>query len=203
MKRVKFELTVTESDYYKFQKSMIFRRFSPLKLSLGGCILAGIPVIWIIESVLKGEYLSMLLPTTMLTGLCVGFIKFYKRLCSKSISTNSLLKKPITYEINPEGLGVSSENGSVFIRWNEFYKKEETKDAYGLYISNAQMYFLPKNNLKDEEELAFVKQCISNISQVKSKKTGVFRRIAGLGILLYLVLFLVILVLTFMFATST
>ena len=63
---------------------------------------------------------------------------------------NPVYKKPLTYEVNSEGITVSQDEERQSIEWSRLLKVVETKSQYLVYSNKINAFIFPKNAIGQE-----------------------------------------------------
>lgn len=195
MSEIKVEVNIQEEDIYRFQKRVFYQRISPLTIIAINIVVTLIAIFSLVDRLSKGLIPSgsialLLVPIYFIIILPISF----KRASRNTLNTNKLLQKTQTYVVNEEGVSITSETGNAFIKWTDFYKTLESKESFLIFISKQQAYIIPKRSLENnQEEILFLKKCLSNVPIPKDEKGGFFRKTLRYGLILYILLFVVIL----------
>lgn len=142
----------------------------------------------------------LLIPTILQIVLGAFFLSIpftMKRAFLKSYKTNKLLQKTQSYELNQEGIHITSEFTNSSIKWSDLYKAMNTKMNFLLYLSKQQAYVLPKRCFANTEELRYVEEIIK-LAPVPKERIHFFR-ISRWGLLIYIALFVIILLILFLY----
>lgn len=206
--KITAEVNLTQEDIYSFQKAVLYKKISPGFFIATSIIFLVIAVVTIIEKPPLG---SSPLLTILLILFSLLFLVFLpsalKRGAANAFKTNKLLQKTQKYDIGDDGIEVSSESGQGFVKWDEIYKATETKDSFLFFISKQQAYVIPKRclneNIQDIELLRkYMKDAAPTTKEDKFPGLGIFKKGLGLGCIIYVLLFVVILLILLVYSSK-
>jgi hypothetical protein len=87
----------------------------------------------------------------------------------RHFKSNKALQEQIHYSFSGNGINASAESSSGHTSWSNIREAFETRNNFLLFISNNQMYTIPKRFFKDEEHLGSFKQLLRSQLQSRAK----------------------------------
>ena len=88
--------------------------------------------------------------------LPLALIIKYDLTAKKAFKTNKIMQNTVTrFSFGEAGIGISSERGQSFVKYDELFKILETDTNFYLFIGNKQAYNIIKANCS-EELIAFI-----------------------------------------------
>lgn len=206
MDKVSVEVLLTEQDVINYQKAVI-KRTPVFIVAAFGLFLFVIGVYRIITGeayICIDQDQTLLLPTILqiVFGALFLFIPFgMRKAILKSYKTNKLLQKPQCYEINHDGIHITSEYTNSSIKWSDLYKAKDTKLNFLLYLSKQQAYVLPKRCFSSVEEVQFMQEVIK-LAPVPRERGLRFMKIFRWSLLVYIALAVVVLLVLFLYQSQ-
>lgn len=205
--RITVEVSLSQEDIYNFQKAVLFKNISPSFFIVISIIFLMIVVTTIIEKPPFGSNPIFSIILILISVLfLIGIPLIFKRSATNAFKTNKLLQKTQKYEISDDGIEVSSESGRGFVKWDEIYKATETKDSFLFFISKQQAYAIPKRFLNgDAQSIEYLRKFIKLAPVAKEDKflgVGIFKKVLGVGCIIYVLLFIVILLILLVYSSK-
>lgn len=100
-------------------------------------------------------FLPTIVFLVFLTLIIVGFrLKFFYSI-KREYQTNPQLQKETKYTFMEEGVEIVSDSLNTKVRWREFKKIKETKEAVLLFLSKKNVWIIPKGHFSKEEFCIF------------------------------------------------
>ena len=94
-------------------------------------------------------------------------------------SNNKMIQKEQLYIIKADGLDCFNFNGNGRYAWTVLYAFREIKEAFYIYISQRQFFYISKKRFdNNEEDINFIRECLLKLLDYKKQnaKANPFRR---------------------------
>ena len=166
---VSVRVAMTADDYYSLQKHFTKKPLIFLFIFLA--------VIFTIIGV-QGTKSSP--PVVTITCLAIFYIvltvsfllspRRLKKIWLKQYNSNKLLHKEQTYTITPDGIEGFSDNGFTNLKWNDLHAFKETKECFMIFLSDRQVYYLPKKYFINDIQICEAQEYFQNLPKYKSEK---------------------------------
>lgn len=168
-KTVSIKVSVSLEDYLALQNQQI------KKLRIGLSIFIPLVYFLILSKSLDPTSpfsVAVLICTTI---LLLAAMLFYlpvrlKKIWKQQYNNNKILQKEHYYIISTGGLKTSSEIATAQFGWSDLHAFRETKDAFNIFTSENQLLYLPKKSFEAENDISFVRECLSNLPVYKRKR---------------------------------
>ncbi|MGN0382818.1 MAG: YcxB family protein [Eubacterium sp.] len=137
---VKFELKLSTKDMFKF---FIYHNYA----RISGCIALIVSVLCLFMAAYSfGKTDPVYTLVYLFAGLLFTVIQpvmLYKK-ADKQVKDSDFINKPLTYVINDDGVTISQDNQSDFVKWSDMFKVRETNSLAILYATPNRAFVLPK-----------------------------------------------------------
>ncbi len=170
--KISIEVSYTSDDLYDLQKAVFYRGVSQKVFVIIGIVFLILAAISIVSDPPFGNFpfVTFFLFFFSLFSLVI-IPSALKKGAVKALKTSKLLQQKQTFQIGAEGIAVASESGSGFIKWNEFYKATESKEAFMFFIGMQQAYVIPKRYLNgNEDDLQQIRKYLNSVPPLKDTK---------------------------------
>jgi len=203
-KTVSVKIKLSAEDYCLMQKQItgktdvalsIFIAFF-ISLAIAATVLEALGI-HILNS-FPGRPIIVSVMTVLFTRLLVFFIqRNTTKTWTQQYNDNKLIQKEFLYMIKADGLEQSHDSGNNKYTWSDFHAFWETKEAFYIFSSQNQVYFLQKKNFNNEDEIEFVRECISVLPAYEKKKTPQGKVFRGLMVMVIIQVCIILLVYLF------
>lgn len=96
--------------------------------------------------------------------------KMMKDIWLRQYNSYKTIQKEQLFVISSESIECFSETGVSRYVWNDLYALKETDEAFYIYLSMNQFFYIPKKSFDiDEDDVLFVRECFSNLTDYKRK----------------------------------
>lgn len=85
---------------------------------------------------------------------------FMKRRLNKVLVKDEFANKVQAYKISDNNISISSDSGETTIGWNEVYKLSELKSSFVIFLSEFQIFVIPKRVFKDKVQVTALREII-------------------------------------------
>lgn len=87
----------------------------------------------------------------------------------RNMASNKSIQERIRYSFSREGIRAIALSSSGYMAWDNIREAFETGQNFLLFISNNQMYTIPKRCFQDEEEMALFRHLLTEMLGSKAK----------------------------------
>ena len=147
---IKFEVKMTKKAMFDF---MLYTSYTSLS-GIVGVIFGGVTLVLGIRQCMFGSY------STAATFFLFAAI---------FLIGNPMFQKPISYELNEEGIRISQDEQSVLNEWGDFRKAVSTGQSVIIYVTKVRALIFPRESLG--EQYAAAVQMIS--THMPAKKVNI------------------------------
>lgn len=115
--------------------------------------------------------------------------KSLKNIWIQQYNSNKTIQKEQRYVIKPDGFECFSDIQTSIYNWNDLYAFREVNEAFYIFTSQNQCFYILKKSFDNDEDIVFARDCLSNLPIYKKEKP-----FAGvkLSFIIYGCLFLII-----------
>jgi hypothetical protein len=115
-------------------------------------------------------WLFSLLLLLVVTGVIGGlfFLLFWRHFVGL-YKSNKLIQQEQTFIIKKNELEIYTKTAAAKYAWQDLYAAAESKDYFYIYIAKEQSYLLPKSNVTEDGQIAFIRHCLLNLPDYKGK----------------------------------
>jgi hypothetical protein len=193
---IKVEVNYTPEDIQSFQKAHLYGRISRVRLVLISLLFIGCAVVLFLLEARDGEF--PIVAFTLLMFPIIFLIVFpsaIKKNSKKMFETSKLIRNTQSFQIDQNAIKIFSPTTESNLTWDMLYKAVETKDSFLFYISNVQAHIIPKRYFNEEDDqVVLLRDYIKKAPIPKDDKKSIFSpKRLGIGCLIYVILFFVIL----------
>lgn len=145
---VKFEVKMTDKIMYDFMLYHNYSSIGGLLSAIVGCFALGFGI----HDMIVGDALWAM-PMFVIAAILVIMPPISMRSKAKmQVKVTPMFKKPLSYEMNEEGVLVSQEELQTLNKWEDFTKAASTNRSIILYLSRVRAIVFPKEALGEQYE---------------------------------------------------
>ena len=156
---IKFEVKMTKKAMFDF---MLYTSYTSLS-GIVGVIFGGVTLVLGIRQCMFGSY------STAATFFLFAAIFLIGNPLHLKAREAPMFQKPISYELNEEGIRISQDEQSVLNEWGDFRKAVSTGQSVIIYVTKVRALIFPRESLG--EQYAATVQMIS--THMPAKKVNI------------------------------
>jgi len=169
MDNIELNMKLTYDELYEFNKKFVINAFFNLVhiMFIIYIFVLLMPAFINVRLILgRDDYLGYLVIILIVDITSFIARMFNTRKSSKNfLKYNSLYSKDKKIIITRDGMKSFYKNATFFIEWDNYKKILESKSLYKLIASDGCVSYISKVAFKNEEQLAFFKECTANIKK--------------------------------------
>ena len=203
-KAVSVKVAITPEDYCELQKSLVRKQIFLLVV----CVSVPFFILISVFHLAQQGNVNLMIPALIIIIICFfSVVRPTKKVWRRQYNNHPLLRVETLYVIKSDGIETYSDKSSSKYDWSDFYAFDETKQAFLIYYSEQQLFYIPKYCFhNDENDINFARQCFSNLVNYKIKQKTIAiqsskPRLSTVGF--YMLVFLVILVILFLMTSRS
>ncbi len=145
---VEFDVTITDKDMFRFNLYHAYHGFQGIMATVVG--------VWLLIMAAISYGRVGLGNTVIYLILGIVFLAYvpgslYLR-SKKQIASSEVLKRPLHYKVDEQGVHVSQDGQTADLEWKQIYKMVSTKSNLLIYSTRVNAYVIPRELIKDEYE---------------------------------------------------
>ncbi|MEG1291059.1 MAG: YcxB family protein [Lachnospiraceae bacterium] len=143
-----FDVTITERDMYRFNLYHAYHGFQGIFATVIGILVFVVAIATIGKVELMYTILYMIFGVVFLIYMPVSL-----RMRSKQqIQSSQVLKHPLHYTLDTQGVHVSQNEETASLQWNQIYKIVSTKSNLLIYSNRVNAYVIPQAQITQQYE---------------------------------------------------
>ena len=162
---IKFEVKMTKEAMFDF---MLYTSYTSLG-GIVGVIFGGVTLVLGIRQCMFGSYSTAATFFLFAAIFLIGNPLHLKARAAEQVMRSPMFQKPISYELNEEGIRISQDEQSVLNEWGDFRKAVSTGQSVILYVTKVRALIFPRESLG--EQYAAAVQMIS--THMPAKKVNI------------------------------
>ena len=155
---IKFEVKMTKKAMFDF---MLYTSYTSLS-GIIGVIFGGVTLVF-------GSYSTAATFFLFAAIFLIGNPLHLKARAAEQVMRSPMFQKPISYELNEEGIRISQDEQSVLNEWGDFRKAVSTGQSVIIYVTKVRALIFPRESLG--EQYAAAVQMIS--THMPAKKVNI------------------------------
>ena len=155
---IKFEVKMTKKAMFDF---MLYTSYTSLS-GIVGVIFGGVQCMF-------GSYSTAATFFLFAAIFLIGNPLHLKARAAEQVMRSPMFQKPISYELNEEGIRISQDEQSVLNEWGDFRKAVSTGQSVIIYVTKVRALIFPRESLG--EQYAAAVQMIS--THMPAKKVNI------------------------------
>ena len=196
-KKVSVKMNFTVEDYCTIQNQHTFMLRIIISILLP--ILTFSTILFLTKFAMPGCIFIICAMVISILFLMFYLPKSMKKKWVQQYNNNKLIQKEQHYLIKVNGIECFSDTGHNRYTWSDLYSFRETDEAFYIYISLNQLYYIPKKSFNNNEaDLQFVRECFAKLPEYKKNRpqTRIKTNLIVLGII-FLFIFFTLLIVSF------
>ena len=162
---IKFEVKMTKKAMFDF---MLYTSYTSLG-GIVGVIFGGVTLVLGITQCMFGSYSTAATFFLFAAIFLIGNPLHLKARAAEQVMRSPMFQKPISYELNEEGIRISQDEQSVLNEWGDFRKAVSTGQSVIIYVTKVRALIFPRESLG--EQYAAAVQMIS--THMPAKKVNI------------------------------
>ena len=162
---IKFEVKMTKKAMFDF---MLYTSYTSLS-GIVGVIFGGVTLVLGIRQCMFGSYSTAATFFLFAAIFLIGNPLHLKARAAEQVMRSPMFQKPISYELNEEGIRISQDEQSVLNEWGDFRKAVSTGQSVIIYVTKVRALIFPRESLG--EQYAAAVQMIS--THMPAKKVNI------------------------------
>ena len=162
---IKFEVKMTKKAMFDF---MLYTSYTSLS-GIVGVIFGGVTLVLGIRQCMFGSYSTAATFFLFAAIFLIGNPLHLKARAAEQVMRSPMFQKPISYELNEEGIRISQDEQSVLNEWGDFRKAVSTGQSVSIYVTKVRALIFPRESLG--EQYAAAVQMIS--THMPAKKVNI------------------------------
>lgn len=162
---IKFDVKMTKKAMFDF---MLYTSYTSLS-GIIGVILGGVILVLGIRQCMFENYSTAATFFLFAAIFLIGNPLHLKARAAEQVMRSPMFQKPISYELNEEGILISQDEQSVLNEWGDFRKAVSTGQSVILYVTKVRALIFPRESLG--EQYAAAVQMIS--THMPAKKVNI------------------------------
>ena len=162
---IKFEVKMTKKAMFDF---MLYTSYTSLSGSVG-VIFGGVTLVLGSRQCMLGSYSTAATFFLFAAIFLIGNPLHLKARAAEQVMRSPMFQKPISYELNEEGIRISQDEQSVLNEWGDFRKAVSTGQSVIIYVTKVRALIFPRESMG--EQYAAAVQMIS--THMPAKKVNI------------------------------
>lgn len=143
-----FDVSITSKDMYRFNMYHAYHGFQGIFATVIGVL------VLIVAAATAGRVETMYTVLYAVFGIIFLIyvpVSLFMR-SKQQILSSEVLRQPLHYRIDGEGVHVSQKDQTADLLWNQIYRVVSTKSNLLIYSSRVNAYVIPRNAIQGEYE---------------------------------------------------
>ena len=139
---IKFEVKMTKKAMFDF---MLYTSYTSLS-GIIGVIFGGVTLVLGIRQCMFGSYSTAATFFLFAAIFLIGNPLHLKARAAEQVMRSPMFQKPISYELNEEGIRISQDEQSVLNEWGDFRKAVSTGQSVIIYVTKVRALIFPRES---------------------------------------------------------